>query len=134
MHNKLACRSKLQVLYCKILKCSALTGFEPVEERTTAAPSAGSSCLQAFWKLLSVARLPHLDKGPPVVSDPYADDGGHGGPVLEIAGTAVERLETSFPLSTRRGSGSPADAVRQSATGTLTIPSEESRPILKMLV
>ena len=56
-----------------------------------------------------------------VVSGRYVNDGGHGSPVLEIAGTAVERLETSFPLSTRRGSGSPAHAVRQSATGTLLI-------------
>jgi|SRR6516162_24134 len=33
MHNKLACRYKLQVLYCKIPKCSALMGFEPVERK-----------------------------------------------------------------------------------------------------
>ena len=122
------------MLYCKILKCSALTGFEPVEERTTAAPSAGSSCLQAFWKLLSVARLPHLDKGPLLFLILTPATVAMAALSLEIAGTAVERLETSFPLSTRRGSGSPADAVRQSATGTLTIPSEESRPILEMLV
>ena len=90
--------------------------------------------LQAFWKLLSVARLPRLDKGPLLFLILTPATVAMAALSLEIAGTAVERLETSFPLSTRRGSGSPAHAVRQSATGTLTIPSEESRPILEMLV
>jgi hypothetical protein len=55
----------------------------------------------AFLEASRCLPLAPARQGACVVSDRYANDGGHGGPVLEVLGTAVKRPETSFPLSTR---------------------------------